>query len=222
MTAVSTKGVSRVNGTGAVGGGGPVPVPRIVGNRRIRTGGIALATMLLAFGAVLSGIALISVSKTSSYLEVKTEIQVGSPVTAADLTSVQLSGGGQVALIPAADLKLVVGHVAATTLYPNTLLAPKQLTSTAPIPDGDVQIALSLNEAKLSSTSLAPGASITLVPYGNSATATSQPYTVTIIQLFAADGSGDIRMIVQVLTGDAVPIETLVGGSFFVESKPAN
>ncbi len=101
MTAVSTKvPASRMNGSPA---GGPMPMPRVVGNRRIRTGGIALATMLLAFGAALSGIALVSVAKTSAYLAVAKPVAVGSQIAATDLTTVQLSGGGGLTLIPAVE-----------------------------------------------------------------------------------------------------------------------
>jgi hypothetical protein len=223
MTAVSTKvPVSRTSGTGIPGG--PVPVPRIVGNRRIRTGGIALATMLLALGAALSGIALVSVSKTSAYLSVKVPVSVGSQISAADLTSVQLSGGGGLTLIPATDINSVVGRHAAVSLVPGTLLSPAQLTDKALVGAGQAQIGLGVGASNLPAAHLSPGDQILLVPLGAGAAKASQPsYSATVIDVSASGSDGGLVMHVAVDADLAPTIVTLnASGGLGVVLKSGN
>jgi hypothetical protein len=219
MTSVSAKvPASRVNGSD-MPGGGPVPVPRVVGNRRIRTGGIALATMLLAFGAALSGIALLSVSKTSSYLAISQQVPAGAQITPGDLKTVQLSGGGGLTLIPAVDVRAVVGHRAATTLEPGTLLSPTELTDAAPIGAGEAQIALTLAFSRLPTANLAPNEQITLFPNSDP----TRMYDVTIINIGAPGSDGNVLMYVAVPVDDAPTIEALnEAGGLGVELRPAN
>ena len=58
-------------------GGGPIAAPRVVNNRRVRTGGVLLGVLLLVLGAALSGLALLSATRTSSYLAISRPVPVG-------------------------------------------------------------------------------------------------------------------------------------------------
>ena len=64
-------------------GGGPIAAPRVVNNRRVRTGGVLLGVLLLVLGAALSGLALLSATRTSAYLAIARQVPVGKQITAA-------------------------------------------------------------------------------------------------------------------------------------------
>jgi hypothetical protein len=224
MTAVSTKvpaGRSPVGSPIGMPGGGPVPVPRVVGNRRIRTGGIALAVMLLAFGAALSGIALISVSKTSAYLAVKLPVAAGATIVAADLKSVQLSGGSGLTLIAASELKLVVGRQASTNLEPGTLLSPSELTDQTLVGSDQAQIALTIAGNRLPTANLGSGTQINVFSLTGGPTA--QQYTITILTVGKPGSDGSVDMFVAVDIADAQTLESLdANGGLGAIYKSAN
>src|SRR5262245_14708047 len=114
MTVSAKIPVSRPGGSPSGGGGaGPIAAPRVVNNRRIRTGGILLAVLLLVLGAALSGLALLSATRTSAYLAVAKQVPVGQTVQASDLKTVELSGGQGLEAIPANQINTVVGRRAA-------------------------------------------------------------------------------------------------------------
>jgi hypothetical protein len=237
MTAVSTKvPASRSNGAPMAPPGGPVPMPRVVGNRRLRTGGIALATMLLAFGAALSGIALLSVAKTSAYLGVRQDVPVGALVQAADLTSVQLSGGSGLTLIPAADIRQVVGKHAAVELRPGTLLSPTELNDRQLVPSGDAQMGIVVKSTALPGQVTA-GEQVTLVPLAtiatgrsgsgagngnaNAATSIVAPtsnggYPVTVVDISAPSADGSMSMHIALPTDLVYTIASLNSGGWNV------
>jgi hypothetical protein len=222
---VSTKiPASRTNGTSMQPGGGPVPAPRVVGNRRIRTGGVALAVMLLAFGAALSGIALLSASKTAAYLSVRQAVPLGSVITADDLTTVQLRGGGGLNPIPATERNAVVGLHAATSLVPGTLLAAGELTSKSLVNADDAQIGLGVSGSNLPTTHLQPGDQILLVPLGGAVkTADQTTYTATVVDVGASGSDGSLVLHIAVPVDLAPTLVTLnAAGGFGIILKPGN
>jgi hypothetical protein len=229
MTAVSTKvSVVRGTGIGAPGhhGGGPVPIPRVVGNRRIRTGGIALATMLLAVGAALSGIALVSVAKTAAYLAVAQPVAVGSMITGPDLTTVRLAGGGGLTLIPAADVTTVVGRRAAVSLVPGSLLVPSQLTDKTLIGAGQAQIGITVRGSSLPAQHLSPGQQITLIALGASGSGSGsglRQYVATVIDISGTGSDGTVEMHIAVPV-DLAPTMVVLSatGGFAIYLKPGN
>jgi hypothetical protein len=178
---------------------GPVPAPRVLGRRRVRTGGVALAVMLLALGAALSGIALVSVSHTGAYLAVRRPVPIGSEVTAADLTTVRLSGGSGLSLVPARDLDRMVGRRAAVSLVPGTLLVPQALTDRSLLGPGQAQIGIGLKKADLPAAHLAPGDQVMLVPLGDTtSTDTGSPVPATVVDVGAPAVDGTVVVHVAV------------------------
>jgi hypothetical protein len=211
-------------------------MPRVVGNRRLRTGGIALATMLLAFGAALSGIALLSVAKTSAYLGVKQDVPVGSVVQASDLTSVQLSGGSGLTLIPAADLRQVIGKHAAVELRPGTLLSPTELNDQPLATGNQAQMGIVVNST-LMPQHLAVGQKVILLPLGASASSTNRSgggtaastapttdggYEVTVLAVSAPNSGGSVAMQISVDPSYALTIAQLNSGGWNVTSVTGN
>lgn len=204
MTASTKIPSSRANG--ALVPSGPVPAPRVVGNRRIRTGGVALAVMLLAFGAALSGIALLLVSRTSSYLAVARPVQVGTQLTAADLKTVQLRGGG-LTPIPAAEINAVVGLRASVSLVPGTLLAAADLTNKSLISADEAQIGI--RASNLPASRLRPGDQIQLVPLQAGASSTTTTYTATVVDVGTPGNDGGAEMHIAVPADLAATLVTL-------------
>jgi len=212
---VSTKAPStRLNGAPVPAG--PVPVPRVVGNRRIRTGGVALAVMLLAFGAALSGIALLSVSRTSSYLAVARPVSVGSPIAATDLTAVRLHGGGGLAPIAANDINRVIGLHAAVSLVPGTLLVARDLTDKSLVGADEAQIGLGVKAANLPAAHLQPGDAIELVPLpsgstsgsGSTSASAGTTYDATVVDVATSGNDGAVVIHVAVPANLAATIVT--------------
>jgi hypothetical protein len=203
--------VSTKNPSGRTGGATtsnnharPIAAPRVVNNRRIRTGGVLLGVLLLLLGAALSGVALLSATKTSAYLAIRTEVQVGSTISAADLKTVQLSGGQGLSAIPASQINTVVGRYASATLLPGTLLAPGQLTTKPLRKQGDALVrvrAIALPPIK-------PGDQIGLVPPTTGGTGAAvapgtTQYLATVIDVGKRGSDGAVLIDVAVDSTDA-------------------
>jgi hypothetical protein len=183
--------------------------------------------MLLAFGAALSGIALVSVARTSSYLAVAQPVAVGSAITAGDLTTVQLAGGGGLTPIPADRINSVVGLRAAVSLVPGTLLVSAQLTNKTLIGDGQAQIGLGLRSTSLPATHLHPGDQIALVPLQTNSTPSAAQRTDqfpgTVVDVGTPGNDGTLVLHVAVDADDAATIVTLnANGGLGVVLKPEN
>ncbi|HEY7175269.1 MAG TPA: SAF domain-containing protein [Micromonosporaceae bacterium] len=196
---VSTK-VPTSRGGGPSTGGGPnkpIAAPRVVNNRRIRTGGILLAVLLLVLGAALSALALLSATRTSAYVAMAREVPVGYRVSAQDLTTVEFSGGQGLEAIPASQINSVIGKIAGVTLKRGTLVTDSELTKTSVLPPGYAEIGLSFPASRLSSPSLKAGDQITLVPLGTAAGTSTYPATVIDVGAPGSDGSIVIHVAVR-------------------------
>ncbi|HEY7175152.1 MAG TPA: SAF domain-containing protein [Micromonosporaceae bacterium] len=207
---VSTKvPTSRAGGAPSGGGGpgGPISAPRVVNNRRIRTGGILLAVLLLVLGAALSALALLSATRTSSYIAVAKQVNVGAKITADDLTTVEFSGGQGLQALEANQINNVIGQRAGVTLMPGTLVTQSELTTKNLLADGQVELGLSFAVSRLASLSIKAGDHITLVPLSASgAAAGTSTFDATVIDVGAVGSDGTVVLHVAVSTGDAPTI----------------
>ena len=86
------------NGTPSVDA--PVNPPKVVRQRRVRPGLLGLAVLLIALGGLGAAFAVTSVRATGSYLAVARPVEVGREISAADLVTVQVSGGRGCARCP--------------------------------------------------------------------------------------------------------------------------
>lgn len=177
---------------------GPIAAPRVVNQRRIRTGSLALATMLLALGAALSGLALVSVSRTNSYLAVAQAVPQGAQITAADLRSVELRVSSGLSAIPARSINLVIGKRAAVALVPGSLLVPGALTDKELIGPGQAQIGLGIKAVNLPALALHPGDQVLVVSTataaGGDATEATAPqqFPATVVDAYGQPGEGTV------------------------------
>jgi flagella basal body P-ring formation protein FlgA len=210
MTVSTKTPTNRASGSPSGGSGGrPIPAPRVVNNRRIRTGGVLLAVLLLVLGAALSALALLSATKTSSYLAVARPVQIGSQITAGDLTTVQFSGGQGLSAIPASQINSVIGRRAAVPLLQGTLLSKDELTDKTLLPSGSAEVGLSVRKANL--PVVKPGDQVTLVSIATSAGAPAGNVNIpaTIIDVGTAGSDGNVAIHVAVLVSDAPTVVAL-------------
>jgi hypothetical protein len=206
------------NATTAGSGGGPIAAPRVVNNRRVRTGGVLLGVLLLVLGAALSGLALLSATRTSAYLAVSRPVQVGSQITAADLTTVQLSGGQGLSAIPANQMNSVIGRHAAVTLYPGTLIAADQLNNQTLLQPGEAEIGIRSSNL----TFVKPGDQILLVPLNTAggAAAGTISFNATVIDVGTPGSDGSVSLHVAVSAAEAPTILTYSNGGLGIVLKP--
>jgi hypothetical protein len=207
------------NATTAGNGGGPIAAPRVVNNRRLRTGGVLLGVLLLVLGAALSGLALLSATRTSAYLAVSRPVQVGSQITAADLTTVELSGGQGLSAIPANQINSVVGRHAAVTLYPGTLIAAAQLNNQTLLQSGEAEIGIRSSNL----TFVKPGDQILLVPLntaGGTGAAGTISFNATVIDVGTPGSDGSVSLHVAVSAAEAPTILTYSNGGLGIVLKP--
>jgi hypothetical protein len=194
----------RVNGAG----GGPIAAPRVVNNRRVRTGGVLLGVLLLVLGAALSGLALLSATRTSSYVAVARTIQTGQKIAPTDLKYVELSGGQGLSAIPAGSVNAVIGQFAGTTLYAGALVVPNDLSKTTLVDQN--QASIGIHVSNLPSSTLKPGDHVTLVTPGSTPGTAGTTYPATIIDFGSPGGDGSVFMHVAVDLS-AAPILTSFG-----------
>jgi len=217
---VSAKIPASRNGSSATtagNGGGPIAAPRVVNNRRVRTGGVLLGVLLLVLGAALSGLALLSATRTSAYLAVGRPVQVGSQITAADLTTVELSGGQGLSAIPASQINSVIGRHAAVTLYPGTLIAAEQLNNQTLLRPGEAEIGIRSSNL----TFVKPGDQILLVPLNTAggAAAGTISFNATVIDVGTPGSDGSVSLHVAVGAAEAPTILTYSNGGLGIVLK---
>ncbi|HKT00078.1 MAG TPA: SAF domain-containing protein [Rugosimonospora sp.] len=155
----------------------PIAAPRAIRQRRFRGGAMALAVLFIALGGLLAGLAYMAVVKTQDVLAVARPVQVGSQITAADVTTVQINDAPGLAPIGADQLSRVVGKRAAVSLVPGTLLTARQLTDQALVQPGQRQVGVGLSPSRLPARTLRPGDQVQLVstPADGTVTGTSTP-----------------------------------------------
>ncbi len=142
---------------------GPVAAPRLIRQRRVRRGTLALAVLMMTLGGLVVGYAYQAVVKVQNYLAVARTVQVGAQLTADDLATVQLNTVPGLSPIPASRLQQVLGKRAAVTLVPGSLLTDAQLTDRPLVGAGQRQVGVGLPPSRLPASTLHPGDRVQLV-----------------------------------------------------------
>ena len=198
-------------------GGGPIAAPRVVNNRRVRTGGVLLGVLLLVLGAALSGLALLSATRTSSYLAISRPVEVGAQITRDDLTTVELSGGQGLSALSANQIDAVIGQHAAVTLVPGTLVAKAELTTQTLVKPGEAEIGIRASNL----TFVKAGDQVVLVPLhtAGGVVAGSISFNATVVDVGAPGSDGTVSLHVAVSAAQAPTILTYANGGLGV-AKP--
>lgn len=184
----------------------PVPAPSIVRQRRIRPGLLGLAVLLVALGGLGSAWAVTTVRATGDYLAVARPVAIGSPITEADLATVQLAGGQGLTPVPAAEKGRVLGRYAAVPLVPGSLLTIGQLTDKPLLGPGRQQVSLGLEPSQVPARRLRPGDAVLLVgtPGPNAARDGGRPPAATKFEgtVVDTDVSDKETVVVYVAVAD--------------------
>jgi len=157
--------------------------------------------MLLALGAALSGLAVMSVARTAGYLAIARPVAMGAQITAQDVTTVELRLGSGLSAIASRDLDEVVGRRAAVALLPGTLLAREALTDKEIIGPGQAQIGLGIRHENMPALTLRPGDQVLIVAIDDNRTATDttppRQFPATVIDAVASSGKLDDTVLVH-------------------------
>jgi hypothetical protein len=152
-------------------GAGPVPAPRVLGQRRIRGGHLGLAVALIAVGGLLAAFAFFSATRTSDFLAVARPVAAGTTLTEADLATVQINDAAGLRPIPSSERGRVVGQRAAVSLVPGTLLTDEQLTDEELVGPGKRQVGVGLKPQRMPARRLNPGDKVQVIAISNQSAA---------------------------------------------------
>lgn len=123
---------------------------------------MALGVVIVVL-SVLGVVALYSsASDRVEVVVVRQPVAAGQLITAADLTTVSLSSGTNLASIAAADRDSLVGQVAVTALVPGSLLAHAQVSDGPRIPQGMALVGATLKPGQFP-TGLLAGDAVVIV-----------------------------------------------------------
>lgn len=172
---------------------GPVSAPRVVGQRRLRTGHLGLAVALIAVGGLLAAFAFYAATRTGDFLAVARPVAAGSTITEADLVTVQVNSAIGLSPVPASQRSTVIGQRAKVSLVAGTLLTKEQLTRTELVGPGQQQVGIGLKPERMPAKQLRPGDKVQLV-------ATAAPNSVSS----SADDNDDSSTQVERYTATVV------------------
>jgi hypothetical protein len=128
----------------------------------------------LAAGSLALVVACVAIF-VSVYLRAGSQIEVlaiartvpeGQTVSSKDLTTVRISTGPGVETLSANEASAVVGHRAAETLEPDSLLTASELVTSYSPPSGKSIVGVSAKEGQLPASGVAPGETVEVVLTG--------------------------------------------------------
>jgi hypothetical protein len=132
--------------------------------RRRRPAMIALAVAMAGTGVVVSAAVYQRADHQVPVVMMTRPVPAGAVIAVTDLGSTRVSLGSGIAVIPASELRQVVGQVAAVALEPATLLSPSEVTSSRPPAPGVELVPAAIRPADLPASGLAAGDHVLVVP----------------------------------------------------------
>ena len=193
--------------TATAAGRSTPPMPGGLRARR-RPALLALGVSLAVVGVLLDVALVNSAGDRQAVVAVRHDVPYGAVLTAADLTTVELSHGQGIDVIPAARLDQYVGQVAATNLTAGSLLVASEVTTTAPPGPGQVLVALAIPQSRLPAGSLEAGDRVLVVdtPAAGADAPDLPPRTIpaTVVRLGPTDANG-VTVIDVTVASEAGP-----------------
>jgi hypothetical protein len=118
---------------------------------------IALAVALVGLGVLGSAELYASNNARVPVVVITGNVAAGATITAGDVGSANVSAGPGVQLIPASQLRQVIGQIAGTALHPGMLLAASELTTLLPPGPGQALVPLPVKPAILPASGITSG-----------------------------------------------------------------
>ncbi len=133
------------------------PTTRLPGPVRERRPALAaLAVLLILGGALASGLIALRSGERADYLVLRSDVQAGERVSAADLAVARIAGTGASA-IPATQRNQVIGEYARTQLFKGSLVTPAMLSAHSLVPSDAAVVGLVLSADRRPAGGLARG-----------------------------------------------------------------
>lgn len=171
----------------------PAP-PRMPARRNPRW--IALGLVAVCLGGLLSYVIYSRVATETSVVSLTRTVYRGQTVAAADLTSVTVTGGSPLRVVPAAQMDDLVGQKAIYDLVEGSLVPPGAVSSVVVPARGRAVVGLKLVQGRAPANLLYPGSPVRLVslpPAGGGASKdglTDKAYLARVVDSApAADGT---------------------------------
>lgn len=176
---------ARVDGTATPGGrtaapvreAAPPPAPPLrsaAARRRTSRRSLVLSVLVVLLGGLLAFAAGRMLTAETEVLAVARDVQVGSTITAEDLTVANVSADPRLSPIPAAQQSEVVGMVAQVPLTRGGLLTRAQVGTGTGLTAGEMLVALPLKEGQIPARGLTPGQQVLIVPTPGATGSTSE------------------------------------------------
>lgn len=138
----------------------PVSVPGRLRRRRVMVG---LSAALVSLGGVIGFLVWSMSTSSAEVVAVRTAVERGQVITAADLMVLRVSVDPAVAVVPEAEFEQVVGRRAAVDLVPGSLLSPAAVTDAVVPATGESMVGIALGTGQLPAEPLLPGDRVRLV-----------------------------------------------------------
>jgi hypothetical protein len=175
--------------------------------RRRRPGMIALAVALVCAGILASTALFSATNHRVPVLVVTAAVPAGARIGAADIGVASILPGAGVDVIPAGQLRQVLGQVAGSALHPGMLLTVWELATAQPPGPGQVLVPLPMRPSLLPASGLGPGDRVLIVATpgaqgqaGNSAAAPAMASPVAgVVEAVSAGPDADGDQVVDVL-----------------------
>jgi SAF domain len=223
MTATANRTADR----GGQGVPAPAAGPLALLPRRRRWGLFALGVVLVALGAVVAYLLVVTAGVTRPYLAVARDVPYGATIGAADLAVVSVNPAAGLSPIPASERDRVIGKHAAADLFAGTLLTRAHLTDTAIPAPGEQLVGVELKPGQLPARALRPGDAVILVVVapGNLAAVpdtqpggATKPSTIraTVAGTAPPQANGNVRVDVVVSRSDGPTVASMAAAGRIV------
>ena len=181
--------------------GQPIALARLP--RRRRPGMIALAVALVGAGILASTALYSATNRRVPVLVAEANVPAGTLIRASDLGTASVSVGGDVQVIPAGQVRQVIGQVAGTALHPGMLLSPAELATSRPPRYGQVLVPLAVRPSALPASGLQAGDHVLVVATPG---AEGQPGSVTTAPLLTVPVAGVVEAVSTAVSTDGFGI----------------
>jgi len=207
----------------------PIALARLP--RRRRPGMIALAVALVGAGILVSTAVYSATNRRVLVLVADANVPAGTLIKASDLGTASVSAGSGVQMIPASQMRQVIGQVAGTALHPGMLLAAAELATSRPPGYGQVLVPLPVRPSALPASGLQAGDHVLVVTtpgaQGQSSSTTAAPtLTVPVAGVVEAvstavssDGFGIVDVLVPAKNGAGLAAQASTGEFALIVTK---
>ena len=176
--------------------------------------------LVVLLGGLVAFAAARMLTAHTAVLAVARDVQVGSTITADDLTIADVPADPHLSPIPAAEQSQVVGMVAQVPLTRGELLTHAQVGTGSGLAAGELLVALPLKEGQLPARGLSPGQQVLIVPTpghtaptgGTDATTGTRdrPVEATVAEVGTANPATQVTVVdVQVRDADGPTVAQL-------------